>query len=598
MYVMCLFGSLPHSGDDVVDIDISVASDSSPATTPSAEQSGFTIANLGIPGSRPMSLATNVSVELGGYQVLLEDVLTWLLEAEDKLNHVPESGQSLDEVKEQFHEHESFMMELSGHQDGVGAVLSEGARLLANGGLQKDEEDEVRVQMSLLNTRWEGLRTRAMNRQSKIQQILMDMQQSQLDSLKKYLKIIEDKIISISSSEASNFTLNEQVEKLKELEKSFQEQQTMFDDLKNIIVVVDEENSVTIYTQMEEQLSALDDRWIEICRWIEEKRDKLKNLMDLWSNIITEHKRLALWWNETEITLKQWEAAPASEVGEVLDRIEKLKSLKKDMNRNEKCLDKMEKNVEALAEQEKLAETTELLVKIEKLQDQREAVGLMMEMQSERISNTGFDFDLKAATETTVTTNDWMTETVTSIAHQHDIVEKKQHNYSKKRRIGDSRLSQEFETSLLNFYKWLDYVELEVGRSKDIFDELSVEEKKIVYEESLADVEGHKKEYESIIDLGRRLVDELTSADEPFDAEIKTINSLEKRWAVQINRLDEIKEGINFLVDVKEFRAELLSLYMMVDGCSKWFEVNKGNNLIEPLRVRKKKSIYRYSCVI
>lgn len=127
-----------------------------------------------MPASRPMSLATNVSVELGGYQVALEDVLTWLLEAEDKLNHAPEPGSTLDILKQQFHEHETFLMELSGHQDGVGTVLEEGARLLAEGGLHKDEEHEVRVQMSLLNSRWEGLRMRAMERQTRIHEVCID----------------------------------------------------------------------------------------------------------------------------------------------------------------------------------------------------------------------------------------------------------------------------------------------------------------------------------------------------------------------------------------------------------------------------------------
>lgn len=37
MYVMCLFQSLPHSGDDIGEIDLSVASDGSPVTTPGAE---------------------------------------------------------------------------------------------------------------------------------------------------------------------------------------------------------------------------------------------------------------------------------------------------------------------------------------------------------------------------------------------------------------------------------------------------------------------------------------------------------------------------------------------------------------------------------
>lgn len=34
---MCLFQSLPHSGDDIGELDLSVASDNSPVTTPGAE---------------------------------------------------------------------------------------------------------------------------------------------------------------------------------------------------------------------------------------------------------------------------------------------------------------------------------------------------------------------------------------------------------------------------------------------------------------------------------------------------------------------------------------------------------------------------------
>lgn len=57
-------------------------------------------------------------------------------------------------------------MELSVHQDGVGAVLEEGSRMLSEGGLSKEEEDEVKVQMKLLNSRWEALRINAMEKQA------------------------------------------------------------------------------------------------------------------------------------------------------------------------------------------------------------------------------------------------------------------------------------------------------------------------------------------------------------------------------------------------------------------------------------------------
>jgi dystrophin len=45
-------------------------------------------------------------VELGGYQVALEEVLTWLLEAEDKLSNSSVIEGGLESVKEQFHTHE------------------------------------------------------------------------------------------------------------------------------------------------------------------------------------------------------------------------------------------------------------------------------------------------------------------------------------------------------------------------------------------------------------------------------------------------------------------------------------------------------------
>lgn len=61
----------------------------------------------------------------------------------------------------------NFLLELSHHQEGVGAVLEEGARMLTDGGLTEEEEQEVRIQMELLNSRWEKLRITAMERQTK-----------------------------------------------------------------------------------------------------------------------------------------------------------------------------------------------------------------------------------------------------------------------------------------------------------------------------------------------------------------------------------------------------------------------------------------------
>ncbi|CAL7946059.1 unnamed protein product [Xylocopa violacea] len=588
MYVMCLFQSLPHSGDDIGELDLSVASDNSPVTTPGAENT-LSFTNFGTPASRPMSLATNVSVELGGYQVALEEVLTWLLEAEDKLNHAPDPGSSLEVLKQQFHEHETFLMELSGHQDGVGAVLEEGARLLAEGGLHKDEEHEVRVQMSLLNSRWEGLRMRAMERQTKIHEVLMQMQQGQLDALRQWLTRTEDRISLMAAIELNQSALDEQLKQLNELEQDIEAQQGVVDGMRNMVVVVDEENSEAVYAQMEDQLSALGERWTHICQWKEERRQRLQAFSSLWQNVNDDYKRLVSWLNETEITLKQMEANPATEIGEVLERIKKLQILKMEMDSNQRKLTSLQESIQELEGQSTSSECIHILEKIENLQDRWEAVGQIMEVQTQRITNSGFEFDLKTERETTVITgNEWMSETITSIAYKEEIAATSTpHSDSKKRRV-DNTTRHEFESALHNLYKWLDYVDLEIGRSEGVFNELSVEEKKVVYNDTITDIEAHKNDYNKVLELGKQLLDELKDDNESVDAEETKIKDIQNCWMATNNRLDEIKTRILYLEEVKKFRTELASLNLMLDSYSKWFDSNKGNSQVEPFRVKLK----------
>ncbi|XP_043502576.1 dystrophin-like isoform X5 [Polistes fuscatus] len=593
MYVMCLFQCLTQSGDDTGDLDLSITSDSSPVTTPGTENtltlSTFGAPTFGMPTSRPMSLATNVSVELGGYQVALEEVLTWLLEAEDKLNHAPELGTNLETLKQQFHDHEAFLIELTGHQDGVGAVLEEGARLLAEGGLHKDEEHEVRVQMSLLNSRWEGLRMRAMDTQTRIHEVLMQMQQAQIDALRLWLTKTEDRISLMVGTELNQSSLDEQMKRLNELEQDIKAQQDVVDSMRNIVVVVDEENSEAVYTEMEDQLSALGERWAHICQWKEERRQRLQTLSLLWQNIIDDHKKLVAWLNETEITLKQMEANPASEIGEVLERIRKLQILKMEMDLNEKKVISLQESMQELDNQGSSPDSINMLEKIENLQDRWDAVGQIMEVQSQRITSSGFEFDLKSERDTTVmSNNEWMSETVTSIAYKEEIAATSTpQNDMKKRRL-DNTTKHEFESALLGLYKWLDYVDLEIGRSEGVFDELSVDEKKVVYEDTLADIELHKSEYDKVLELGKRFVEELENTNESSEDARKKLEDIQHCWSATSNRLQEIKNRISYLEEIKKFRNELDSLNMMLDSYTKWFEINKANNQIDIFRVKMK----------
>ncbi|MEQ2313868.1 hypothetical protein AMECASPLE_006288, partial [Ameca splendens] len=197
-----------------------------------------------------------LDVDLDTYQTSLEEVLTWLLSAEDTLHIQDEVSDDVEEVKEQFHTHEGFMMELTAHQSSVGNVLQAGNQLIVQGNLTEEEEEEIREQMSLLNSRWESLRVASMDRQARLHEVLMELQQQQLQQLSDWLTLTEDRIKSMETETAAK-DLNiykEKIEKHKELQNDLEAEQVKVNSLTHMVVVVDENNGESATAALEEQL--------------------------------------------------------------------------------------------------------------------------------------------------------------------------------------------------------------------------------------------------------------------------------------------------------------------------------------------------------
>lgn len=55
---------------------------------------------------REIDLEGGMEMDLDSYQATLEEVLTWLLSAEDALQIQDEVSDDVEEVKDQFHTHE------------------------------------------------------------------------------------------------------------------------------------------------------------------------------------------------------------------------------------------------------------------------------------------------------------------------------------------------------------------------------------------------------------------------------------------------------------------------------------------------------------
>uniref|UniRef100_A0A3Q3G100 Calponin-homology (CH) domain-containing protein n=1 Tax=Labrus bergylta TaxID=56723 RepID=A0A3Q3G100_9LABR len=231
-----------------------------------------------------------LEVDLDSYQTTLEEVLTWLLSAEDALQIQDEVSDDVEEVKDQFHTHEAFMMELTAHQSSVGNVLQAGNQLIAQANLIEEEEDEIREQMTLLNARWEGLRVASMDRQARLHEVLMDLQQQQLQQLSDWLSLTEERIRKIETEPSAHDVelYKEQIEQHKELQNDLEAEQVKVNSLTHMVVVVDENSGESATAVLEEQLQSLGERWAAVCRWTEERWNKLQEVFMVWQQLLSD----------------------------------------------------------------------------------------------------------------------------------------------------------------------------------------------------------------------------------------------------------------------------------------------------------------------
>ncbi|XP_077443822.1 utrophin isoform X2 [Stigmatopora argus] len=353
LYVTSLFAALPK--------DVSMASIREVETLPrrfkvEAEDSGLHVQNMQqrqlgkSPRPETPDALTEEAMEggvleadLDTYQTTLEEVLTWLLSAEDALQIQDEVSDDVEDVKEQFHTHEAFMMELTAHQSSVGNVLQAGNQLIAQGCLSEEVEDEIREQMSLLNSRWESLRVASMDRQARLHEVLMELQQQQLQQLSDWLSRTEDRIRKIETElTAKDFDdYQERIEQHKDLQNDLEREQVKVNSLTHMVVVVDENCGESATAALEEQLQSLGERWAAVCRWTEERWHKLQDIFLVWQQLVSDQALFRAWLEEREDALSEVQMSSFKNPSEINAKVRQLAILKDDMERKKQTLEQL-----------------------------------------------------------------------------------------------------------------------------------------------------------------------------------------------------------------------------------------------------------------
>lgn len=128
-----------------------------------------------------------------------------------------------------------FLLELAEQQARVGGALEAGARLLAGGALAREEAAEVRLQMRLLNARWEALRLRALRRQAAGHDALMRAQLARLADFRRWLTLTEDRMSRLRGGARAR------LRQVAALRDDLARRRPLVDALADCVVVVDDD---------------------------------------------------------------------------------------------------------------------------------------------------------------------------------------------------------------------------------------------------------------------------------------------------------------------------------------------------------------------
>ncbi|XP_070711943.1 dystrophin [Pempheris klunzingeri] len=283
------------------------------------------------------------STSLESYQAALEEVLTWLLSAEDGLQGQPPISNHVEEVKEQFHTHEGYMVELTTHQGSVGRVLRAGAALLGEGNLSEEEDSEVREQMNLLNSRWEHLRVASMERQSRLHEVLMELQHQQLQQLTDWLDVTEARIKRMGAQPLGPDLedVKHQVEEHKLLQEDLELEQVRVNSLTHMVVVVDESSGDSATAALESKLQVLGDRWAAICRWTEERWILLQEILLKWQHFTNEQCLFDSWLTQKEELVRSIKTSNLKDQSEMVACLRRLATVKADLEVKRPTMDKL-----------------------------------------------------------------------------------------------------------------------------------------------------------------------------------------------------------------------------------------------------------------
>ncbi|XP_025713440.2 dystrophin isoform X2 [Callorhinus ursinus] len=534
-------------------------------------------------------------VNLDSYQTALEEVLSWLLSAEDTLQAQGEISNDVEEVKEQFHTHEGFMMDLTSHQGRVGNVLQLGSQLIGIGKLLEDEESEVQEQMNLLNSRWECLRVASMEKQSNLHKVLMDLQNQQLKELNDWLTKTEERTRKMEKEPLGPDIedLKHQVQQHKVLQEDLEQEQVRVNSLTHMVVVVDESSGDHATAALEEQLKVLGDRWANICRWTEDRWVLLQDVLLKWQRFTDEQCLFSAWLSEKEDAVNKIHTTGFKDQSEVLSSLQKLASLKTDLEKKKQTMDKLcSLNQDLLSTLKNTLVAQKMEAWLDNFAQRWDNLVQKLEKSSAQISQA-VTTTQPSLTQTTVMETVTMVTTKEQILVKHAQEELPPPPPQKKRQIVmDSEIRKRLDVDITELHSWitrseavLQSPEFAIYRKEGNFSDLK---------EKVNAIEREKAEkFRKLQDASRSaqaLVEQMVNEGVNADSIKQASEQLNSRWIEFCQLLSERLNWLEYQNNIITFYNQLQQLEQMTTTAENWLKT-QPTTTSEPTTIKSQLKI-------
>ncbi|XP_065483097.1 dystrophin isoform X10 [Caloenas nicobarica] len=516
-------------------------------------------------------------MDLESYQTALEEVLTWLLSAEDALQAQGDISNDVEVVKEQFHTHEGFMMELTAHQGRVGNVLQVGSQLLSTGKLSDDEENEIQEQMNLLNSRWESLRVASMEKQSNLHKVLMDLQNQQLAQLADWLTKTEEKTKTIDSEPLGPDLddLKRQVEEHKAFQEDLEQEQVKVNSLTHMVVVVDENSGDKATAALEEQLQHFGKRWAAICRWTEDRWVLLQDILRKWQHFAEEQCLFDAWLTEKEDAVSKIHTTGFKDQNEMLISLRKIAMLKGDLEMKRQMMSKLKSlSQDLFVAVKNKAVAQKLESRLENFSQRWDNLVQKVESSSDQISQA------VTTTQTSLTQTTVM-ETVTMVTTREQILVKHAKEelpppppHKKRQLLVDSEIRKRFDSDTTELHSWmtrseavLQSPEFAVYRKEGNLSDLR---------ERVNAIQREKPEkYRKLQDASRSaeaLVEQMVNEGLNADNIRQASEQLKSRWIEFCQLLSERLAWLEYQNNIIDFYSQLQQLEQTAITAENWLK--------------------------